>query len=143
MNVARYLVHGVDVWLNNPRRPYEASGTSGMKASLNGVPNCSIMDGWWAEGHNGKNGWAIGEGAEYANQDEQDWHDVLSLYSILESQITPLYFRRDEKGVPGGWVDVMKQAIITVAPAFSMHRQVKEYTNHFYIPAMQGSQLQK
>ncbi len=136
MNVARYLVQGVDVWLNTPRRPYEASGTSGMKASLNGVPNFSIMDGWWAEGYNGKNGWAIGEGHEYANQDEQDAHDVLSLYSILESQLVPLYYDRDEQGVPHGWVDVMKEAIATVAPMFSMHRQVKEYTERFYIPAM-------
>jgi starch phosphorylase len=138
MNVARYLVQGVDVWLNNPRRPYEASGTSGMKASLNGVPNFSVLDGWWAEGYNGKNGWAIGEGQEYANQDEQDWHDVLSLYSILESQIVPLYYDRDAQGVPNGWVNVMKEAIASVAPVFSMHRQVKEYTERFYIPAMKG-----
>jgi starch phosphorylase len=139
MNVARYLVQGVDVWLNNPRRPYEASGTSGMKASLNGVPNCSILDGWWAEGYNGKNGWAIGEGAEYANQDEQDWHDVMSLYSLLDTQIAPLYFDRDANGVPNGWIDVMKQSIATVAPAFSMHRQVKEYTERFYVPAMRSA----
>src|SRR5437868_13143673 len=107
MNVARYLVHGVDMWLNNPRRPYEASGTSGMKASLNGVPNCSILDGWWAEAYNGKNGWAIGEGQEYANQDEQDRHDVLSLYSLLEDEIVPAFFDRDENGVSSRWLDVM------------------------------------
>jgi glycogen phosphorylase len=136
MNVARFLTHGVDVWLNNPRRPYEASGTSGMKASLNGLPNFSILDGWWAEGYNGKNGWAIGEGQEYANQDQQDWHDVMSLYATLDEQIVPLFFDRDSKGIPAGWLEVMKHAIATVAPYFSMHRQVKEYTNRFYIPAM-------
>ncbi|MFL5732478.1 MAG: alpha-glucan family phosphorylase [Chloroflexia bacterium] len=139
MNVARYLVHGVDVWLNNPRRPYEASGTSGMKASLNGVPNCSILDGWWAEGYNSKNGWAIGEGQEYGNQDEQDWHDVQSLYSLLEDQIVPLYYNRNDASLPPGWIEVMKEAIVSVAPAFSAHRQVKEYTERFYIPAMRGS----
>jgi len=139
MNVARYLTHGVDVWLNNPRRPYEASGTSGMKASMNGVPNFSILDGWWAEGYNEKNGWAIGEGQEYANQDEQDWHDVLSLYATLEDQIAPLYYNRNDEGLATGWVNVMKEAIISVAPNFSMRRQVKEYTERFYIPAMKAA----
>ncbi|MEO8286498.1 MAG: alpha-glucan family phosphorylase [Chloroflexota bacterium] len=136
MNVARYLVHGVDVWLNNPRRPYEASGTSGMKAALNGVPNLSVLDGWWAEGYDGKNGWAIGEGAEYGNPDEQDWHDVVSLYSLLENEVVPKYYERDERGVPLGWMRIMKEAIVSCAPRFSMHRQVKEYTDLFYVPAM-------
>ena len=137
MNVARYLVHGVDVWLNNPRRPYEASGTSGMKASLNGVPNLSVLDGWWAEGYNGKNGWEIGDGQEYGNPDEQDWHDVQSLYSILEQQVVPLFYNRDASGLPTGWVNMMKEAIVTCAPQFSMARQVKEYTEMFYVPAME------
>lgn len=136
MNVARYLVHGVDVWLNTPRRPYEASGTSGMKASLNGVPNCSILDGWWAEGYNGRNGWAIGQGEEYGNPDEQDWRDVESLYHILESSVVPIFYDRDASGVPARWVTIMKDAIASVAPTFSMHRQVKEYTEHFYVPAI-------
>jgi len=136
MNVARYLVHGVDVWLNNPRRPYEASGTSGMKASLNGVPNLSVLDGWWAEGYNGKNGWAIGEGQEYGNPDEQDWHDVVSLYTLLENEVVPRYYERDKKGVPVAWVNTMKEAIVSCAPRFSMRRQVKEYTEQFYVPAM-------
>ncbi|MBF6612018.1 MAG: alpha-glucan family phosphorylase [Chloroflexi bacterium] len=140
MNVARYMVHGVDVWLNTPRRPYEASGTSGMKASLNGVPNCSVLDGWWAEGYNGKNGWAIGEGQEYANPDEQDERDVQSLYTLLEDSIVPLFYKRDEADVPAGWVAVMKEAIATIAPIFSMHRQVKEYTDDFYIPAMSAGE---
>jgi starch phosphorylase len=138
MNMARYLVQGVDVWLNNPRRPYEASGTSGMKASLNGAPNCSILDGWWAEGYNGKNGWAIGEDREYGNPDEQDWRDVESLYAQLEGSIVPLYYSRDASGVPTGWASVMKEAIVSVAPLFSMHRQVKEYTRMFYVPAIQS-----
>jgi starch phosphorylase len=139
MNVARYLVRGVDVWLNTPRRPYEASGTSGMKASLNGAPNCSVLDGWWAEGYNGKNGWAIGEGQEFANPDEQDWRDVESLYSLLQNTIIPLYYDRDTGGLPQGWVATMKEAIVSLAPFFSMHRQVKEYTERFYVPAMKGS----
>ncbi len=138
MNVARYLVHGVDVWLNNPRRPYEASGTSGMKASLNGVPNLSVLDGWWAEGYNGKNGWAIGEGQEYSNPDEQDWRDVQSLYQLLEEKVVPLYYERDENDVPQGWVDLMKEAIVSCAPKFSMQRQVKEYTEMFYVRAMKS-----
>jgi starch phosphorylase len=110
-----------------------------MKASLNGVPNCSILDGWWAEGYNGKNGWAIGEGQEFANQDEQDWQDVQSLYSILEDQIVPLYYGRDAGNVPTGWTSVMKEAIASITPVFSAHRQVKEYTERFYIPAMHSS----
>lgn len=138
MNVARYLVHGVDVWLNNPRRPYEASGTSGMKASLNGVPNLSVLDGWWAEGYNGKNGWAIGEGQEYGNPDEQDWHDVVSLYNLLENAVVPAYYTRNKKAVPLDWVKIMKEAIVTCAPRFSMHRQVKEYTEQFYVPAIKS-----
>jgi starch phosphorylase len=138
MNVARYLVQGVDVWLNNPRRPYEASGTSGMKAALNGVPNFSVLDGWWAEGYNGKNGWAIGEGQEYGNPDEQDHHDVVSLYNTLENQIVPAYYGRDERGVPTEWIRLMKEAIVSCAPTFSMHRQVKEYTEMFYLPAMRA-----
>jgi starch phosphorylase len=136
MNVARYLVHGVDVWLNNPRRPYEASGTSGMKAALNGVPNLSILDGWWAEGYNGKNGWAIGDGQEYGNPDEQDQRDVQSFYNLLETEVVPLFYNRDEQNIPAGWVQVMKEAIASCAPRFSMHRQVKEYTEMFYVPAM-------
>jgi starch phosphorylase len=138
MNVARYLVHGVDVWLNNPRRPYEASGTSGMKAALNGVPNLSVLDGWWAEGYNGRNGWAIGEGQEFGNPDEQDWRDVQSLYSLLEHQVVPLFYNRNERNVPPGWLAMMKEAIVTCAPQFSMHRQVKEYTDMFYVPAITG-----
>ncbi|MGI8589132.1 MAG: alpha-glucan family phosphorylase [Chloroflexia bacterium] len=136
MNVARYMVHGADVWMNTPRRPYEASGTSGEKAALNGMLNLSILDGWWAEGYNGKNGWAVGEGPEYANQDEQDWHDAQSLYTLLEGSVVPLFYDRDGAGVPLGWIEMMKEAIISLAPVFSTRRMLKDYTEEFYLPAM-------
>lgn len=139
MNVARYLVQGVDVWLNTPRRPYEASGTSGMKAALNGLPNCSVLDGWWAEGYNGKNGWAIGEGQEYGKPEEQDSHDVNSLYNILENEVVPAYYSQGSGDVPGKWLAIMKEAIVSCAPTFSMRRQVKEYTDNFYVPAMRAA----
>ena len=135
MNTARYLVAGVDVWLNTPIRPYEASGTSGMKASLNGAPNASILDGWWPEAYDGKNGWAIGEAREYQNQETQDEADALSLYDILENEIIPAYYDQDAQGVSATWVSLMKEAIRTVAPVFSTQRMVKEYTNNLYIPA--------
>jgi starch phosphorylase len=141
MNVARYLVQGVDLWLNTPRRPYEASGTSGMKASMNGVPNCSVLDGWWAEGYNGKNGWAIGEGLEFGNPDEQDWSDVESLYALLEGAIVPRFYNRDESGLPREWIATMKEAIVSITPRFSIRRMVKEYTEQFYIPAMAAQQV--
>ncbi|HUS13645.1 MAG TPA: alpha-glucan family phosphorylase [Chloroflexia bacterium] len=136
MHVARHLVHGADVWLNTPRRPYEASGTSGEKAALNGLPNLSVLDGWWAEGYNGKNGWAVGEGKEYANPDEQDWQDAQSLYATLEQQVVPLFYNRGADGVPEGWVTMMKEAIISIAPMFSTRRMLKDYTEQLYIPAM-------
>lgn len=136
MCVARYLVHGVDMWLNTPRRPYEASGTSGMKAALNGAPNMSILDGWWPEAFNEKNGWAIGEEREYSNLDEQDWNDARDLYSQLENDVLPAYFDRGEDGVPHRWLAIAKEAIRTCAPVFSTARMVKEYTNRLYLPAM-------
>ena len=133
MNIARHLVGGVDVWMNNPRRPLEASGTSGQKASLNGVPNFSVLDGWWPEAYNGKNGWAIGEEKEFASEDEQDSADVESLYGTLENSIVPLFYERSE-GVPHGWAAVMKEAIITVAPEFSTQRMVQDYAHKMYAP---------
>ncbi|GAB4213375.1 MAG: alpha-glucan family phosphorylase [Roseiflexaceae bacterium] len=135
MCVARWLVHGVDVWLNTPRRPHEASGTSGQKASLNGIPNLSILDGWWPEAYNGKNGWAIGEEREYSNQDEQDWRDAQHLYALLENDVLPAYYDRDGKGVPHRWVNICKEAIATCAPVFSTRRMVKEYAERLYLPA--------
>ena len=136
INVARYLVHGVDVWLNNPRRPLEASGTSGMKASLNGIPNASVLDGWWAEGYNRKNGWAIGDIQAWDNPDAQDANDAQSLYTILEQEIVPRYYRRGPDGVPHDWVMTMKEAIVSCAPAFSMRRMLQQYVDDLYIPAM-------
>ncbi|HET7479573.1 MAG TPA: alpha-glucan family phosphorylase [Rubrobacteraceae bacterium] len=138
MNVARHLVQGVDVWLNNPRRPLEASGTSGQKASLNGAPNFSVLDGWWPEAYNGKNGWKIGEEKEYASQEEQDAADSESLYTTLEEALIPLYYTRDEAGVPGGWIEVMKEAISTVAPIFSTQRMVQDYVHKLYVPRANG-----
>lgn len=135
--VGRAMVQGVDVWLNNPRRPYEASGTSGQKASLNGAPNASILDGWWPEGYNGKNGWAIGEEREYTNQDEQDWQDAQSLYHILENEIVPAYYNdRDSDGVPNRWMDFVKESIITCAPQFSMRRMLADYVAELYLPGV-------
>lgn len=136
MCVARWLVHGVDIWLNTPRRPHEASGTSGQKASLNGIPNLSILDGWWPEAYNGKNGWAIGEPREYSNQDEQDWHDAQHLYLLLENEVLPAFYDRDSKGVPQRWTAICKEAIATCAPVFSTRRMLKDYAEELYIPAM-------
>ncbi|RME66414.1 MAG: alpha-glucan family phosphorylase, partial [Caldilineae bacterium] len=136
MNVARHLIAGVDVWLNNPRRPHEASGTSGQKAALSGAPNFSVLDGWWREGYDGLNGWAIGEEREYKDEDTQDEADALSLYATLEEEIIPLFFNRGEDGIPHGWLGRMRRSIMTCGPRFSMARMVKEYTNVYYRAAM-------
>jgi len=139
MNLARYLVQGVDVWLNTPRRPNEASGTSGEKAALNGVLNFSILDGWWREGYNGQNGWAIGKDEAYATPELQDEADAESLYDTLENEIIPLYYQlRSSDNLPGEWIARIKESIRTLSPQFSMRRMVKEYTERLYIPAMQG-----
>jgi starch phosphorylase len=143
LHMARFLVQGVDVWLNNPRRPNEASGTSGMKAAMNGVPNLSVLDGWWpeayhpAQGDRPPNGWAFGE-AQHDDWDTQDEMDSQALYRLLEDQVVPLYYDRDAAGVPRGWVRVMKEAIRTSVAAFSMRRMIKEYTDQMYLPAMLG-----
>lgn len=134
MCVARALVQGVDVWLNTPRRPYEASGTSGQKASLNGIPNLSILDGWWPEAYDGTNGWAIGEEREYDNLDAQDWDDAQHLYHLLENEVAPAYYDRDASGVSARWVAIAKAAIMTCAPKFSTQRMLKEYVNRLYLP---------
>ncbi|MGD2104645.1 MAG: alpha-glucan family phosphorylase [Anaerolineae bacterium] len=135
MQVARYLVQGVDVWLNTPRRPYEASGTSGQKAALNGIPNLSVLDGWWAEGYNGANGWAIANGEQYDDRAAQDAADAEALYQLLEDEVVPLFYERDPDDVPRDWVQVMKEAIRTAVPVFCTRRMVKEYTEKFYVPA--------
>lgn len=137
MNLARYLVQGVDVWLNNPRRPNEASGTSGMKAALNGVLNFSVMDGWWREGYNGMNGWTIGEDTDPVDPNQQDEADARSLYDRLENEIIPLYYlNRDPNDIPLGWLARIKENIRTLVPQFSTRRMVKEYTQDMYVPCL-------
>ena len=134
MDLARTLVQGVDLWMNNPRRPLEARGTSGQKASLNGAPNFSVPDGWWPEAYNGENGWTIGTDTEYAANEEQDAADAESLYSTLEEEILPAYYERGADGVPERWVAVMREAIATVAPQFSTQRMVRDYVHRLYVP---------
>jgi starch phosphorylase len=141
LNVARELVRGVDVWLNVPRRLQEACGTSGMKASMNGVINLSVRDGWWAEGYNGKNGWAIGD-SQASSPEEEDRRDAESLYNLLENEIAPLYYEVDRRGIPHGWIKIVKEAIKTITPAFSACRMMKEYTQEMYLPAA-GQQASK
>jgi starch phosphorylase len=132
--VAHFLVQGCDVWLNNPRKPLEASGTSGMKASINGVPHFSIGDGWWAEGFTGANGWLI-DAAEAASQEEQDAADAARIYDLLEREIVPAFYDHDN-GIPRRWLSVVRQAIVTVAPRFSARRMVKDYVDTMYAPAL-------
>jgi starch phosphorylase len=132
MNLARYLIQGVDVWLNTPRRPKEASGTSGQKAALNGVLNFSILDGWWREGYNGQNGWAIGTDESHPDQQFQDDMDAEDLYDTLENEIIPLYYDRSSGNLPLEWISRMKESIRTLAPEFSMRRMVKDYATDLY-----------
>jgi alpha-glucan phosphorylase-like protein len=132
MALARRLVHGVDVWLNTPTRPLEASGTSGMKATMNGVLNLSVLDGWWAEGYTPEGGWALPEEETYSNKDFQDELDAETLYNIIESQVIPDYFVRDEAGMPQAWISRMKHTIAGIAPHFTMKRMLDEYYSKFY-----------
>ena len=134
MNVARHLISGVDVWLNNPRRPMEASGTSGEKASVNGVVNFSILDGWWAEGYNQKNGWAIGTNAEYMSYEEQDIADSESIYNTLENKIIPAYYNKQQDGISKEWLTLMKNSIISTGGNYSTARMLVDYTEQLYIP---------
>jgi len=133
MHMARYLVQGVDVWLNTPRRLQEACGTSGMKATLNGVPHLSIRDGWWYEGYNGANGWPIGNGLISGHPEEEDESDAEALYSVLEDEILPLFYERDRRGIPRGWAKVVKEAIRTLVPVFCARRMMKEYVGQLYL----------
>ncbi|MCZ7544073.1 MAG: alpha-glucan family phosphorylase [Anaerolineae bacterium] len=135
MVIARYLVQGCDVWLNTPRRPREASATSGMKGVYNGGLNASILDGWWAEAYDPTVGWAIGAGEEYGNDDEQDRIEAQALYNILENDIIPLFYERDRSGLPREWIARVKTAIQVLGPSFSTHRMVQEYADQFYLPA--------
>ncbi len=136
IEVARYLVQGVDVWLNTPRRPLEASGTSGMKAAMNGSLNLSVLDGWWCEGYNGNNGWAIGSGEEFADRDYQDWVESEMLYDLLETEVVPLFYERGPDDVPREWTARMKESIRSCGPQFNTNRMVQEYTKRMYVPAM-------
>ncbi len=140
IHVAKHLVRGADVWLNNPRLPMEASGTSGQKAALNGVPHLSILDGWWYEGYKGTNGWAINPVVpEGASDDDRDSADAEALYRALEEEVVPLYFDRDSDSIPRRWIHLVKEAIRTAAPVFSARRMVKEYADRMYVPAMMAA----
>jgi starch phosphorylase len=135
MHLAHRLVQGVDLWLNLPRPPLEASGTSGMKAALNGVPQLSVLDGWWQEGYTGQNGWAIsaappGDGADAA--------DAEQLYLLLEREVVPLYYTRDARGIPLGWTEKMKHALRIAGQRFTAERMVRQYVSDYYLPAMRG-----
>jgi starch phosphorylase len=134
MHMAHYLVQGVDVWLNTPRRLREACGTSGMKAAVNGVLHLSVRDGWWHEGYNGTNGWAIGDEVEAYDPGEEDRADAEALYRLLEKEIVPLYYQRDRAGVPHGWIHMVKEAIGSIVPRFCTRRMLKKYVEQMYIP---------
>jgi starch phosphorylase len=136
LHVAHFLVQGCDLWLNNPRKPLEASGTSGMKAAINGVPHLSIGDGWWAEGFTGKNGWVIDGGLTSDNNELVDAADANALYRLLEEEIVPAFYDRDASQVPHAWVATIKEAIRTVAPRFCSRRMVKQYVETMYAPAL-------
>ncbi|MBI3987013.1 MAG: alpha-glucan family phosphorylase [Lentisphaerae bacterium] len=139
IDIARFLVQGVDVWLNTPRRPLEASGTSGMKAAVNGALNVSILDGWWCEGYAPGNGWSIGNGEEYQDSEYQDNVESQALYNLLENDVIPLYYTRPNDRIPIEWVRMMKRSIKTAFSQFSSHRMVREYEQRFYIPALTRS----
>jgi starch phosphorylase len=131
LHVAHFLVQGCDVWLNNPRKPLEASGTSGMKASINGVINLSVGDGWWADGYTGSNGWLIEAGSN--GTEDIDAADAEVLYGLLEEEVVPTFYERDQHGVPQRWLQIVKEAIRTVGPEFSARRMVKRYALEMYM----------
>jgi len=141
MHLAHALVEGVDLWVNLPRVPLEACGTSGMKAALNGVPQLGTIDGWWEEGYDGSNGWAIPLPSETEDVEAQDAADAEHLYRLLEEDIVPLYYSRDPNGVPLGWVDRMRNAIRVAGARFTARRMVLQYTERFYLPAIRGEKF--
>jgi len=141
MTMSHYLVCGSDVWLNTPRRPLEASGTSGMKAAMNGVLNCSILDGWWDEAYNAGTGWAIGHGEQYADTNLQDDIESKALYDLLEREIIPLFYRRGRDGLPRDWIKMMKNSIREIGQSMSSHRMLMDYSNNFYFPALKNYKL--
>jgi starch phosphorylase len=135
MAVARTMLHGCDIWLNNPRRPLEACGTSGMKAALNGVLNCSILDGWWDECYDGTNGWAIASADDDPDLARRDQREATSLFGLLEREIVPLFYDRDPQGIPVHWIDKMKDNWRTLGPFVTAARMVRDYTAQLYEPA--------
>jgi glycogen phosphorylase len=139
INVGRHMVQGVDVWLNNPRRPLEASGTSGQKVVLNGGLNLSVLDGWWAEAYDGFNGFAIGTGRTHSDMDVHDTHDGDALYRVLRKEVIPLFYQRDVDCLPRGWIKRMKRTIRTLGWRFSANRMVTDYALKCYIPAAGGT----
>lgn len=139
MDMARHMVHGVDIWLNTPRIPMEASGTSGMKAAMNGIPHCSVLDGWWAEGYRPDRGWAIGNGETYEDSAVQDRIEAKALYDLLENMIAPLFHDRGTGGIPTGWTAMMKQSMYMALSEFNTNRMVAEYTDNYYMPALNFS----
>ena len=134
MDISRHLISGVDVWLNTPRRPMEASGTSGQKASVNGVINFSVLDGWWAEGYNSKNGWTVGTNKEYSDYEMQDKADSKSIYDTLENKIIPMYYKKNKNGISTEWVQTMKNSIISTGGRFSTSRMLTDYVEDLYMP---------
>jgi starch phosphorylase len=134
IHVARQMVSGCDIWMNNPRRPLEASGTSGMKASSHGCMNMSILDGWWREGYNGSNGFAVGDDSHPASVEEQDHIDSENLFTCLTQEVVPLFYDRDEQGIPREWIKRMRHTMATLVMQFTTDRMVKEYTTNYYVP---------
>src|SRR5262249_5299941 len=135
MNVARYLVQGVDVWLNTPRRFLEACGTSGMKVLFNGGINCSVLDGWWDEAYDAESGWAIGHGEVYADANYQDDVESAAVYDLFDKEIVPLFYKRDSDGRPREWINRMKASMLKLCPQFNVNRMVREYAVRAYFPA--------
>lgn len=141
MNVARYMVQGVDVWMNNPVRPLEASGTSGMKAVINGVLNLSVLDGWWEEGYSSDVGWSIGGTTTYNTDEERDYVESNAIYNTIKKTIAPLYYDRDANGLPNGWIKMMKSCVKKLAPQFNTNRMLRDYYEKFYVNAHKASKL--
>jgi starch phosphorylase len=141
LHLAHFLVQGCDVWLNNPRKPLEASGTSGMKAAINGTPHMSIGDGWWAEGFTGANGWQIESSSNPVDHEAKDWADAQAMYQLIEEQLVPAFYDRDARGIPRAWLRVVRESIRTVLPRFSARRMVKDYVREMYAPALRQETL--